>query len=242
MTVAACHILLNRMPGDVFLRKMILFKDLSEESLHELESLAQEQSFRKNEIICGPQGSGKSIFVIKKGSVKLGLRDRGGREVILYILRAKDFFGEASLFNGGRHIVTATALEPCQAWVIRQGPFMEFLREHPKVLMRMLSILSRRLRKAEYRFLRLVFADSYEKVALALMDSLEDTKIPLNPGVEIPLPLTRKELASMAGVARETFARVMTDFQKAGLIRVSSRRIAIVNPSRLRREASRSGC
>ncbi len=245
MTVAVLTVSLKpvlSMSSNGLLRRLILFRGLSDESLHELECMARERSFRKNEIICRPQEAGRSIFFIKKGSVKLGRQDRNGKEVILYVLRAGNFFGEASLFDGGRELVTATAIEPSEAWMIERGPFMNFVAKHPKVLVRILSTLCHRLYKAEHRFLRLVFADAYEKVALALMESVEDMKIPLSAGVEIPLPLTRKELASMVGVARETFTRVMTDFQRAGLIRVRNRRVAIVNPARLKREANRSGC
>ncbi len=104
----------------------------------------------------------------------------------------------------------------------------------------MLTALSRRLRKADEKISRLVFADAYEKVASVLMDIIAEKKIPLNIGTEIPLSLTRKELADVAGLSRETLTRVIADFRKAGLVRVDGRRLVIVNPVKLTREASRS--
>lgn len=240
MTIAAVKVSADRMLSKTFISSMTLFRELSDESLHDLESIAQERPFRKNEIICRPEEAGKSIVFVKEGSVKLGMRDRGGKEVILYVLRAGEFFGEASLFNGGRQRMTATALEPCETMMISRGPFMGFLGKHPDILVKMLSTLSLRLRGAEERIGRLVFADAYEKVASALVNALEEMKVPLRAGAEVSLALTRKELAGLVGVSRETFTRVVTAFKKAGLVRIKNRRIAVVNPARLKREATRS--
>ena len=118
---------------------------------------------------------------------------------------------------------------------------MSFIEKHPAVLLGMLGALSARLSRAEQRISRLVFADAYEKVASLLTEALEETKTSLDAGAEVALPLSHKELASLAGVSRETFTRIMNGFQKAGVIRIKSRRIAIINPARLKREATRSG-
>ena len=72
------------------------------------------------------------------------------------------------------------------------------------------------------------------------MEIVEEKKIPLNIGTEVPLLLTRKEVADLAGLSRETLTRVLADFQRAGVVRIEGRHIAIVNPAKLRREATRS--
>ncbi len=240
MRIAAFKTSADLMLRRAFLHKMLLFDELSDEGLRELESMAQERSFRKNDLILRPQEAGRTIFFLKDGSVKLGMNDRSGREVILYILRRGDFFGEASLFNGGSQVITATALEPCETIMIARKPFMDFLEKHPDVLVKMLATLSVRLHGAEKRIGRLVFADAYEKVASVLMDALEEMQVPLRAGAEVSVALTRKELAGLVGVSRETFTRVVTAFKKAGLLRIKNRRIAVINPARLKREASRS--
>ncbi len=224
-----------------FLRQVAVFKDLSDKHLRQLESISGERSFQKNELICRLPEAGSSVYVVKEGTVKLSMQDRNGKEIILNIVRSGEFFGETSLFDGGRQFGTATALEPCRTLVLFRDRFLDFIGKHPRVLLMMLSTLSVRLRRAEEMIRRLVFADAYEKVASILLDALQEMKIPLSAGVEVTLLLTHKELANLVGVSRETFSRVMTSFQKAGLIRIGSRRIAIVNPDRLKREATRSG-
>ena len=228
------------MNKEAFLRQVSLFSDLSDEEIRELETVVQERSFRKNEVIFHVQDLGSALFVIKKGSVKVSMEDRHGKELILRILEEGEFFGEMSLLDGDYRSATVTALEPCQAMVLFRDEFLKFIPRHPKVVMKILTTLSLRLRKANEKIRRLVFADAYEKVASILLDLLEERKIPLSAGAEIPLSLTRKELADLVGISRETLTRILADFQKAGLVRIERRRIAIIHPDKLKREAAGS--
>lgn len=228
------------MTNRVFLRQVSLFSDLSDKDLRELESVVRERSFRRNEVIFHAQEPGNALFVIKRGRVKISMDDRSGKEIILRILEAGDFFGEMSLLDDEPRSATVSSLGPCQALILFREPFLRFIPRHPEVVMKMLMALSRRLRKADEKISRLVFADAYEKVASVLMDIIEERKVPLNIGTEVPLSLTRQELADIAGLSRETLTRVITDFQRAGLVRIEGRRIAIVSPAKLKREATRS--
>lgn len=222
------------------LRKVTLFADLSDAELRKVESMARKRSFRKHEVIFHSQEPGSALFILMHGRVKVTINDRYGREITLRILAAGDFFGEMSLLDGEYRSATVTAVEPCQALVIFRDRFWEFIPRHPTVVMKMLTMLSRRLRKANEKIGRLAFADASEKVAAVLMDMAEERKLRLDVGTDIPLSLTRQELANLAGISRETFTRVMASFQREGLVRVERRRIVVMDPARLRREATRS--
>ncbi len=228
------------MTNRAFLREVVLFSGLSDSELRKLETLVEERSFRKNEVIFHAQEPGTSLFVIKRGRVKISMNDKGGREIILGILEAGDFFGEMSLLDSEPRSATVSSLEPCQALILSRDQFLQFIPRHPEVVMKMLTTLSLRLRKTDEKVGRLVFADAYEKVASGLMEIIEEQKIQLDIGTEVPLSLTRKELADLVGLSRETLTRVIADFQKAGLVRIERRRIAIINPAKLKREATRS--
>jgi CRP/FNR family cyclic AMP-dependent transcriptional regulator len=228
------------MTSRAFLRQIGLFDGLSDRDLRELESVVRERSFRKNEVIFHAQEPGNALFVIKRGRVKISMDDRSGKEIILRILETGDFFGEMSLLDGEPRSATVSSLEPCQALILSRDQFLQFIPRHPQVVLKMLTALSRRLRKADEKISRLVFADAYEKVASVLLDIIEERKIPLNIGTEIPLSLTRQDLAELAGLSRETLTRVIADFQRAGLVRIEGRRVSVVNPAKLKREATRS--
>lgn len=224
-----------------FLREVSLFSGLSDSELRKLESVVEERSFRKNEIIFRAQEPGTALFLIKRGRVKVSMNDKSGREIILGILEAGDFFGEMSLLDSEPRSATVSSLEPCQALIVSRDQFLQFIPRHPELVMKMLTTLSLRLRKTDEKISRLVFADAYEKVASVLMEIIKEQKIPLDIGTEVPLSLTRKELADLVGLSRETVTRVIADFQRAGLVRIERRRIAIINPAKLKREATRSG-
>ncbi|MBI4526034.1 MAG: Crp/Fnr family transcriptional regulator [Deltaproteobacteria bacterium] len=228
------------MTNRTFLRDVTLFSDLSDSELRKLESFLEQRSFPKSQIIFHAHERGNSLFIIKRGRVKISMNDRNGREIILGILKAGDFFGEMALLDSEPRSATVSSLEPCQALVLSREQFLQFIPRHPEVVMKMLTTFSQRLRKADEKISRLVFADAYEKVASVLVEITEERKIPLNVGAEIVLSLSRKELADLVGLSRETLTRVIAAFQKAGLVRIDGRRIGIISPTRLKREATRS--
>ena len=192
------------MANRAFLRQVSLFNGLSDKDLRELETVVRERSFRKNEVIFHAQEPGNALFVVKRGRVKISMDDRGGREIILRIFEAGDFFGEMSPLDAEPRSATVSSLEPCQALILSRDEFLRFIPRHPGVVLKMLTTLSRRLRKADEKISRLVFADAHEKVASVLVEILEERKIPLNIGTEIPISFTRKELADQVGLLRET--------------------------------------
>jgi CRP/FNR family transcriptional regulator, cyclic AMP receptor protein len=227
------------MTNKTFLRKVTLFTDLSEVELRALESEVKERAFRKNEVIFHEDDPGRALFILKKGRVKVGRENKRGREVILRILEPGDFFGEMSLLDEEPRSATVTALDGCQVLILFREAFVAFVSKHPRAVLRMLTVLSQRLRKANEKISRLVFTDAYEKVASVLMDVIKESKIPLEIGAEVPLRLSRKELADLAGLSRETFSRIMARFERAGLLRVNGRQLSVVDPARIMREAMR---
>ncbi len=228
------------MTSKTFLREVSLFEGLSDAELRKLESVVEEHSFRKNEVIFHAQDRGTTLFIIKRGRVKVSKADRRGKEIILGILEPGDFFGEMSLLDSEPRSATVSSLEPCQALIVSREQFLQFIPRHPELVMKILTTLILRLRKADEKISRLVFADAYEKVASVLMELIEERKVPLDVGTEVPLSFTRKELADLVGLSRETLTRVIAGFQRAGLVRIERRHIVIINPARLKREASRS--
>ena len=56
---------------------------------------------------------------------------------------------------------------------------------------------------------------------------------PTQAGIMVDLRFTRQELAELAGVSRETFARLLTKFQHLGVLTIERRKLLIPDPHRL---------
>ena len=81
------------------LRQVPLFDQLDEAEMTRISRAAREKSYPKSNVILFEDDPGDALYVVLSGQVKVVLIGEDGREVILSMLKAGDFFGEMSLMS-----------------------------------------------------------------------------------------------------------------------------------------------
>ena len=147
-----------------------------------------------------------------------------------------DYFGEMSLLDGCFRSATVTALEDSKALVIFRNDFIDFIEKRPAAVLDIVATLNRRLRKATKQIESLTFYDVYGKVAKILLDLAKEKGKKTGKHTAIDVPISRQELASMAGTSRETLTRVLHEFQVRGCLAVDGKHLTILDEGILRRE------
>ena len=218
------------------LKNVPIFSSLSEPHLEELSEIALEKTYRKNQVIFDQGDPGSSLIVIKSGLVKISLVDSNNHEFIIKTFSVNDFFGEMSLLDGGARSATATAVEDTQVLIIFRQNFISLIQKTPAMALGMLTELSDRLRVTTENISNLTFFDAYGKVAQCLLSLADKLGTREEEGVTMQLTLSRQELANMSGLSRETFARILKEFQVRGCLKVQGKKIVILNEKVMRRE------
>jgi CRP/FNR family cyclic AMP-dependent transcriptional regulator len=173
--------------------------------------------------------------VVLKGEVKVVLVGEDGREVILSILRAGDFFGEMALIDDQPRSAHVIATEDANLLVLRREEFRQCLEAMPHVALGLLQALSRRLRRADDKIGGLVLLDVNGRVARVLLELADE-----HDGERVPRKITHHMIAQMIGSSRETVSRTIRDLSDAGAIQVSRKDIIIRDRGQLERLAGLS--
>lgn len=218
------------------LRNIPIFSSLSEKHLEELSEIMLEKTYRKNQVIFDQGDPGNSLIIIKSGLVKISLVDSNNHEFIIKTFSVNDFFGEMSLLDCGPRSATATAVEDCLALIIFRDNFIGLIQKTPSVALGMLTELSNRLRTTTENISNLTFFDAYGKVARCLLDLADKIGHREEAGLAMQMTLSRQELANMSGLSRETFARILKEFQIRGCLKVQGKKILILDEKIMRRE------
>lgn len=206
------------------LKKIPIFCNLSDDELRKIGETSSETSFSKNEVIFLESDEGDSLFVIKKGKVKISRMNEDGKEVILAILKDGDFFGEMSIFDGQCRSATVTAINESEVIILRRDDFMNIIEKDPLISISLLREMTRRLRKADTQIKRLSLLKAKDRVASTLLQLIDIDKACNEKTVEIRNLPSQKDLAKMAGTSREMISRSLNNFIKDGiLIREGSR-------------------
>jgi CRP-like cAMP-binding protein len=153
-------------------------------------------------------------------------------------MEAPQLFGELAVLGEGRRTTSALSVDDADVWVVKGGLFLQLLDEQPSASRAMLRALAQQLRAHESLVDDLLFLDLKGRVAKRLLGLVSPSLDELpGDGALIPSVVTQADLASLAGGSRESVTRVLSDFQKRGLVGRSGKRYVLKDVKALRRLA-----
>jgi CRP/FNR family cyclic AMP-dependent transcriptional regulator len=131
-----------------FLRKVRLFSELDDRALREVANAAVEQQWQAGQEILHQGDTGIGAFIIRSGKVEI-VREHAGNTEKLRELGPGLFFGEMALLDEFPRSATVRALEPTTCLQITRWHFKGILESHPEIALRLLPMLTKRIRAAE---------------------------------------------------------------------------------------------
>ncbi|ADV50272.1 Crp/Fnr family transcriptional regulator [Cellulophaga sp. E16_2] len=192
-----------------------------------LENIMVDKKYRKNQPIFTEGTLPSGIFYLQKGKVKKYKMDNDGREQIIYIYNAGEFFGYSSVLSESSYGDTTVAIENALISFITINDFNEILKNSSSFSRLLLKSLSHEFSVLANLMAVLSQRTVRERVALNLLILHDKYKVDDMPNTYISL--SRSDLANMAGTVVETLARVLHDFKHDKLIATNGRKIQLLN-------------
>lgn len=214
-----------------------MFAALDPEAAAALRTSMDEVRLHKGDVLFHEGESGDRLYVVTDGKIKLGQTSADGRESLLAILGPGELLGELSLFDPGPRTATATGLTDTTLMGLGHQALRPWLAGRPEVAEALLKALAQRLRRTNEQMADLVFSDVPGRVAKTLLELGEKFGRPLPDGVHVTHDMTQEELAQLVGASRETVNKALADFAARGWIRLESRSVVLLEPTRLDRRA-----
>lgn len=222
------------------LKRVPIFTKMGDSELVYIVQQCVTHSCKRDRVIFVEEEVGQSLFIIVRGSVKISRTSEDGREVILTILKAGDFFGELSLLDGKSRSATVTALEDSELLTLRRSEFILLIEKYPQIAVELLIVLAARIRQADVQIESLTLHDALGRVASAIIHVAEQTGLKRGDAIIIPKLPIQNDLASMAGTARETISRVMAVLEEKGHLQKEGHRVTISNFTKFRKKYLKS--
>ncbi|MFZ0679966.1 Crp/Fnr family transcriptional regulator [Candidatus Binatus sp.] len=174
------------------------------------------KSYRKNRVIFAQGDVCTTLFFIKKGKVKRTRVSAKGKEAIVGILGANDFFGESCMAGLPRRIVSAIAMTDCVVIEIEKRVMIRILRENPVFAERFTTYLLNRNVQIEEALLDQILNTSEKRLARALL-LLANFGVEVKPDL-IVTGMSQETLAAIVGTTRARVNFFMNKFRKLGLL------------------------
>jgi CRP-like cAMP-binding protein len=172
--------------------------------------------FKKNQHIFEQGDAADTIFYIQAGKVKVTVISDHGKEAVVGILEAGQFFGEGCLNGQPLRIATTTALEECTITSIAKQAMITTLHNEPQFSELFVAYLLSRNSRIQEDLIDQLFNSSEKRLArlLVLLANFgkEGSPQPINPNIN------QETLAEMIGTTRSRVSFFMNKFRKLGLI------------------------
>jgi CRP/FNR family transcriptional regulator len=134
---------------------------------------------------------------------------------------------EVPVFDGGPYPASAVALEETEIVFISRRDFNAYCLEHPDVALKVLQVVSARLRHLVGIIEELSFATIRQRLISALRKLAQSEGKKTERGIEFQLPASHQELANELGTVRELISRNLMRLQAEGLLDVDARQIVV---------------
>ena len=211
-----------------------LMKTLPIKELMKLNSSSKMTKAPKKQIIYFPEENSNSVYLIKKGKVKISRLSDDGREIIIAILGQGEIFGESAITDtGAKREEFAEATEDTILCNMFSEVIHDLMEKDSSFGLRITKIIGFRFKRIQSRFESLIFKPSDERVKCFIRDLAKDEGQKSDNGeIELRLNLTHEDIGKLTATSRQTVTTVLNNLEKKNIISYDRSRILVKDLSK----------
>jgi CRP/FNR family transcriptional regulator, nitrogen oxide reductase regulator len=209
-----------------FLSECALFRDVTPRDLRLLEEGIRVRSVTRRGFYFEQGASPSAIYILTRGTIKLGRVDREGRQVVLRMVTPPEPFGYDAVFSACSSY-SAQALTDSQALMWDSSTFLRIIADHPTIDRNTLRLLASWLRETWERLDDLSARHVAQRVARALLRSIPPAQRRARAELPVTLALSHQDLGEIVGASLYTVSRVLSGWKHLGIVDVKRGRVVI---------------
>jgi CRP-like cAMP-binding protein len=208
-------------------RELSSLKALNKEELLRIASCKSSYTIKKGEPIFNEGENVNGIFCIKDGVCKLTKLSPNGNDQIVKLITKGELLGQRSMISDEPVNLSAVALEDMEVCFIPKNEVLGFFNDNNKFSMDVMKSICGDLKEADDHLVAMAQKSVKQRLAETLI-YLHDT-FGINDDASLKIKLSREELAGMVGTATESCIRLLSEFNKLSVIKLSGKKITIID-------------
>lgn len=223
---------MNIIPAD--LRQVNVFKEATDDDLKLFIENSILRRIEDGEFFFFQGDPATYFYILVSGRAKLLQSNPAGKQVNLRTINQWQMFGALGAVNpNAAYPATAQALEPCTALAIESDILHKMLETRPYLNFSLMQFMTGYIREMQERYRELATERVEQRVANALirLAGQSGTKSSEEAGIE--LSFSRKDVAEMTGSTLYTVSRLLSEWERKGIIKTGRECIRIIKPHEL---------
>ena len=223
------------------LRQVSVFQNATNEDLKLIAQRGIERSIEEGEFFFFQGDPANYLYVLVAGRAKLTQMNATGQQVNLRTINEWQMFGAlGAVREGATYPASAQALEPSTALAIKSEDLREMMQTRPYLSFDLMKLMTGYIQEMQERYRELATEKVERRIARTLLRLTAQMGVKAADG-GIELTFTRQDLAEMSGTTLFTASRVLSDWEKRGLVESGRERVVIRKPHELVQIAEESG-
>lgn len=204
-----------------------LFRHLSDEELQEIYLNKITESYKRGAIIYQEGNRMKGFFCVQKGIVKIYKTGVDGKEQIIRFAQPGDIIGYRSIVSNEPACTTTEVLKDTILCHITADILMKLVKTNGEFSLELMKLICKELGEANSYITDIAQKTVKGRLAEILIHLEDDFGV--DPEKNLNISLTREELSNIVGTATESIIRLLSEFKTRGLIKLSGRKIKILD-------------
>jgi CRP-like cAMP-binding protein len=209
----------------VILKMNPMFADLGADELQRISGLCHTQQLALGEMLFQKGDPGNALYGVRRGQIRIETGASDGSRLTLNFMGPGDLFGEVAVLDGESRTADAMAGEPSELFVLRREDFLAHLEREPRVAVKLIRLLCRRIRWMSERMEESVLQPLPVRLARRLCALASDF------GSEVHI--SQEQLGVFVGAARESVNRQLQGWRREGILDLQRGRILLQNINKL---------
>lgn len=208
-----------------------LFKGVKAELLETVLGAAVSRSVEEDGFYFMQGDPASHAYVLTQGRVKMLHLTPNGQQITLRLITPGDTFGGVALLDPqSGYPAAAQAAEDSRALAWNTEALRSLSSRDPSISLNVMSLMHGYINELQEREGALTSERAEQRIARTLLKLARQSGRRVEDGVLIDLPLSRQDVAEMAGTTLFTVSRTLKDWERAGLLRIGRERVVIREP------------
>jgi len=211
------------------LKRVPMFAALADKERHDILSAASLRHLARDERAFSEGAPANDVFLSLSGHVKLSRASWRRGSIILRIVHPGEPFGLARGAQGKQYVATAVALRECTLAVWPIEIWAGFIDDMPGLAIGLLQVFERRLAVTQDRLVEVASLDVPRRIAHVVLRLIDRAGRQEDDAVKIDFPITRQDIAELTGTTLHSASRVLTHWERLGIIGGGRRALRVRN-------------
>ena len=176
------------------------------------------------------------LYILTRGTAKIWVKGTLDEPRVLQILSTAGtvpHFLDLLSLTQSVHSVTCESITPCQIALIEHTHFHRTLREDIECHSKMLYLMGNELEYFRTKLRLERECSARERVAHLLLELKDAEELANTDKTKTVLCIPRREFVELTGVARETVARILSEFSRKKWVQLKKNQIILLNPDKI---------